>query len=1047
MMPLKPDPRRALLLLIVMVLVSVVDRPAQAQDTIQVRTYQDGALKTSADGAFVCPSNVPVGETAVAFSGEVTTTNEQGVTYGVQIAYLSGTNGGRLEHFGLVTNVGAWNVSVSGLETQLLLSALAFPGSPLQWAASLLAKEAGTVAYTFETRLNGNVTRTETCTFTVVEPNGVIFGQVAFTDPTGDVVGVNGLPVILLDQAGNILDDAITRTIVVNQNGDTVQGAFVFEDLEPGLYRVRLLNHDPWEPVDPPTGEQDVNVPPGGVASPGFGVSPGGGPGGPGGPGDPGGPGGGSVPAIDYGDLPSPFPNNMAVCPNAMGGRPCYQTLRADDGAAHAVRSDLSLGVRVDADSDGAPGPFASGDDVGDNEDDEDGVLYAFWPPAGGMASLTLSVRNASPFPAYYHLWIDLNHNGQLGDSPQEYVIAGNPVPPNVGIIISQATFPVPPFPAFFPYVRLRLTTDPSAAASMLPYGLYRDGEVEDYYWLPGSQEIGGDFGDAPDEPDPARPDLPAGYPTRFQDDGARHAFNALVYLGETIDPEGDGQPTAEADGDDGDLGLANDDDGIVFAAGFTATQAIPDPKSAGGVRFRYATTPGASATLVPLASTDGLLDAWFDWNRDGDWGDAGEQVFDSVPVRGDSSFTPLTFTVPASATLGYTFVRFRFSLNGDLDVTGLAPDGEVEDYLLQILQPQAVTTSADSGPGSLRQALTDANTVAGPYLVDLGGLGKQAATILLQSPLPAVSTPIILQGGGTILDGSEAGANASGLVLEADGSVVSGLAVQGFQGHGLVLEADGILIENSTITANAGDGIRVIGSGNTILASPVFGNGGLGIDLGGDGPTPNDADEIDGVQNAPVIATAVVSDSTRITGSLVSTPEATFRLDFFAGDTCNDAGQGEANLYLGTSTTTTDGDGQADFDVAFGPVPARGSIISATATGPDGSTSEFSSCLVSTDIEVEADTEVPEAFRLHGNYPNPFNPETVIRFEVPERRHTRLDVFDVLGRVVETLVDETLSPGTYRAVFKADDLPSGVYFYRLKAGAFTETRSMVLLR
>ena len=89
----------------------------------------------------------------------------------------------------------------------------------------------------------------------------------------------------------------------------------------------------------------------------------------------------------------------------------------------------------------------------------------------------------------------------------------------------------------------------------------------------------------------------------------------------------------------------------------------------------------------------------------------------------------------------------------------------------------------------------------------------------------------------------------------------------------------------------------------------------------------------------------------------------------------------------------------------------------------------------------------MPAAFRLHGNYPNPFNPETTIRFDLKERARVRLQVFNVLGQTVATLVDEEMATGTYRAVFDAKGLPSGSYFYRLEAGPFSETRLMVLLK
>jgi len=86
-------------------------------------------------------------------------------------------------------------------------------------------------------------------------------------------------------------------------------------------------------------------------------------------------------------------------------------------------------------------------------------------------------------------------------------------------------------------------------------------------------------------------------------------------------------------------------------------------------------------------------------------------------------------------------------------------------------------------------------------------------------------------------------------------------------------------------------------------------------------------------------------------------------------------------------------------------------------------------------------------AFRLSQNYPNPFNPSTTIRYELPIASDVRLEVFDVLGKKVATLVSGRQSAGEQRAVFNANGLASGVYFYRLKTGSFIETKKMLLLK
>jgi len=83
----------------------------------------------------------------------------------------------------------------------------------------------------------------------------------------------------------------------------------------------------------------------------------------------------------------------------------------------------------------------------------------------------------------------------------------------------------------------------------------------------------------------------------------------------------------------------------------------------------------------------------------------------------------------------------------------------------------------------------------------------------------------------------------------------------------------------------------------------------------------------------------------------------------------------------------------------------------------------------------------------LSQNYPNPFNPTTSIRFSIPESSPVRLDIYDALGRRIQTLIDDSMNPGWHELSWSAHDLSSGMYFYRLSYGAQVITRSMMLLR
>ena len=89
----------------------------------------------------------------------------------------------------------------------------------------------------------------------------------------------------------------------------------------------------------------------------------------------------------------------------------------------------------------------------------------------------------------------------------------------------------------------------------------------------------------------------------------------------------------------------------------------------------------------------------------------------------------------------------------------------------------------------------------------------------------------------------------------------------------------------------------------------------------------------------------------------------------------------------------------------------------------------------------------IPTEFELAQNYPNPFNPTTKIRYSVPQASNVMVKVFDVLGNEIETLLNEEKQTGTYEITWYTEGLPSGVYFYRLQAGNFIQTKKMVLLK
>jgi hypothetical protein len=91
--------------------------------------------------------------------------------------------------------------------------------------------------------------------------------------------------------------------------------------------------------------------------------------------------------------------------------------------------------------------------------------------------------------------------------------------------------------------------------------------------------------------------------------------------------------------------------------------------------------------------------------------------------------------------------------------------------------------------------------------------------------------------------------------------------------------------------------------------------------------------------------------------------------------------------------------------------------------------------------------TNIPNDFMLWQNYPNPFNPVTNIKFDVPYSSAVKLTVYDVTGRVIDELVNDVLNAGTYNADWNANNVSSGIYFYRIETIDFSETKKMVLIK
>jgi hypothetical protein len=95
----------------------------------------------------------------------------------------------------------------------------------------------------------------------------------------------------------------------------------------------------------------------------------------------------------------------------------------------------------------------------------------------------------------------------------------------------------------------------------------------------------------------------------------------------------------------------------------------------------------------------------------------------------------------------------------------------------------------------------------------------------------------------------------------------------------------------------------------------------------------------------------------------------------------------------------------------------------------------------------VAAEDITPNQFNLLQNYPNPFNPTTTIKYSIDKPGNVRLSVYDITGSKVATIVNENKLAGNYSVNFIGTDLPSGIYFYKLEAGQYSQIKKMILLK
>jgi len=336
-----------------------------------------------------------------------------------------------------------------------------------------------------------------------------------------------------------------------------------------------------------------------------------------------------SANGYDYGDAPD-----------------SYGTLKPN-GASHKVQKLISLGTFLDAEPDGQPNNDALSDDNDVTHfDDEDGVVFSEMIPGEESSFQILTWGKVWPyFLPRLHGWIDFNQDRDFKD-PGEKIFEGFIV--ENGSHTYLRTIPADAHLGYT-YARFRFTNYPLDTLGPVGANIWA-GEVEDY-----RVRIGGmlhDFGDAP---------YP--FPTFHQDNGARHTINPDIYLGSGVSADEDGQPDSLASGDDDD-----------------------------GVTFHDAWIPGDTVKATVTASTNGYLSIWYAPAPTETDNISKIAISEDFPykqigielLKGKNTVDIVVEESKFSPGIGY--MRFRFSTQPIDSVGGIAPDGEVEDYLINVI-------------------------------------------------------------------------------------------------------------------------------------------------------------------------------------------------------------------------------------------------------------------------------------------------------------------------------------------------------------------------
>ncbi len=539
----------------------------------------------------------------------------------------------------------------------------------------------------------------------------------------------------------------------------------------------------------------------------------------------------------------------------------------------------------------------------------------------------------------------------------------------------------------------------------------------------PGESNYLFDFGDAPDPLDQT-----AGqYPTLLANDGARHKAVTDFYLGKSIDEEVEGQQSANADGDDNDG--TDDEDGVIFGELIAGNQAEI-----------------AVDVTLPQGTTDAVLQAWIDFNANGDWGDTDDHVINGETVQ--PGINHFQINIPVTASIGNTFARFRLGTQPPTEPTGAASDGEVEDYQVYIDED-----SDGDGIGDSQEGTGDRDNDGVPDNEDYDPSGW-----------------IYDETNGNIISGGTISVNPStGVNIIQDGSngyyqftvsqngdyTLSYTPPSGYTLSSSCTAQSGALDPDPTIDPNP----LAVGQGSKDGTNDQMTNWDCGdnpyywefhLEIGD--PTVINNNIPLGPQPSAITLSAFYAEVGQdgiLTYWTTETEPNNAGFNLYRSEQEN----GEYEK-INSNLIPAEGSPTTGAEYSFLDTPEQSAtyyykLEDISLTGVSTFHGPISVVLTGMDIQQNM---IPEKYFLSQNYPNPFNPETTIQFGLPQAEQVSLKIYDINGKLVRDLFTGMKDAGTHTLLWNGRDnagqkVSSGVYFYYFKADEFSQTNKMILMK